>query len=289
MLLAFAFCFFAFISLAPSSLFADRNDEDSGPASQSSAEKVDTEKFVGSWKESDSRIMFGALDVRDILTKSIGDHLKPEKKGAVLTAASKLSFGLLKSDTTTKKTEFHGEQMILYINTGTGVITTETGTADLREGIGVLIPEGVEFTLSSASDSPLTMYMITEPVPPGFVPRKSIVVRDEFDNRISSNVQRTPAHEWLFNQMDGLATIGGINVIMFEPKTYVPPHSHFEGDEEIWLVLRGNLKFQLGPLFSTLQAGSGYKVPADNKTPHTNVNADSTSVKTLWIMSVSEM
>ena len=130
--------------------------------------------------------------------------------------------------------------------------------------------------------------MITEQVPDGFTPRETILVRDEFDNRISTSTRRTPGNEWLFSRLDGLAKIGGINVIMFEPKTYVPPHVHLEGQEEIWLMLRGELKFQLGKMCSTLKTGSAYKTPADGRTGHANINPDPSSKKTLWIMSVED-
>jgi len=43
----------------------------------------------------------------------------------------------------------------------------------------VFVPEGLEFTITNKGDGLLEMYLIVEPVPQGFIPKKSIVVKDE--------------------------------------------------------------------------------------------------------------
>jgi len=241
--------------------------------------------FIGSWKKSKSRYMYGSLEVRDILTKCKGNPLRPGKKGAVLTDINSLSYAMLKENASTTPSKLKEEQFIIYINSGKGIIKSGGKTVDLNEGIGVLMPPGIEFSMTNTGNETLSMYIISEPIPEGFNPRMWMVVKDEYDNPISTNLTRTNrTDDWLFSRNDGLSTFVAINPIMFEPKSLVQPHLHPEGIEEVWIALKGDIMIQIGDQRRKLPEGSAYKAPADGITPHTNINNTDVSKKMIWMM-----
>jgi mannose-6-phosphate isomerase-like protein (cupin superfamily) len=245
----------------------------------------DLKKFVNSWKDAKTRKMLGSLKVRDILTKTKGDPLNPRKKGAVLTKINYVSYATLAKKKSTDLTELENEQILFYTNSGDGTITSHGMTKDLAEGIGVLMPPGVEFTISNTGDEDLAMYIISEPVPDGFTPRSRMVVKDEFENKISSNLSRTNrTKDMLFGLDDGLSTFVAVNTIMFEPKSFVPLHYHESDIEEVWIALKGDIQIQIGTQRGELPEGSAYKAPADGRTPHTNINSSDVSRKLMWMM-----
>jgi len=255
-----------------------RSRRDKGP---------DIDMFMGNWKDAKPRLLHGSLNVYDMLTKCTGDPLKPDKKGAVLTDIERISYALLAKGKTTDPAVLDDVQQVFYIDAGEGTISAGGDTADLMEGIGVIMPPGLEFVIANTGGDDLGFYIIEEPLPADFRPVKRMIVHYEYDNPISTNVQRVNNHNyWLLTMFDGLSTIMGINPVMNEPKSFFPLHTHEEGIEEVWISLHGNVMIQIGLQRRKLPAGTAYKVPADGKTPHTNFNTTKTSQKLLWIMKI---
>jgi mannose-6-phosphate isomerase-like protein (cupin superfamily) len=245
--------------------------------------------FIDSWQESSPRREFGSLQVWDILTKCTENPLNPTRKGAVLTGINSVKYAALESQTATLPSTLDGRQLIMYINSGVGTITSGYLTADLHDGIGVLMPPDVEFSIENTGDDQLTMYLIEEPIPGAFRPRKRMIIKNEYDNPISTNIQRVnDSSKWLFDRKDGLSTLVGINTIMWEPRSYYPPHVHGEGDEEVWIAVKSDMFVQLGKIRRAFTSGSAYKVPPDSRTPHVNINTSTVSQKLLWLMKVPE-
>ena len=179
------------------------------------------------------------------------------------------------------------EQAIFYIDSGTGTITSGGKTAELYEGIGILMPPGVEYSMTSTGNVSLTMYIIVEPIPEGFTPNKEMRVSDENVNPI-----HTTTGHWchistrLFKREDGLATMAGMGPVLFTPMSMGQPHSHGEGVEEIWFALRGDINVLLGKQLRKLPVGSAYKIPQDGITPHSNINVSGEPIKLFWFMKV---
>ena len=243
--------------------------------------------FMRSWKQSMPRHIFGSLIERDIFIESDGDPMRPKVKGAVLTSVKRLSHGTLNAHTTTAPSKLDGEQIVFYIYKGKGTITTGKKTADLYEGIGVLMPPGLEFTMTNTGDDPLTMYLIGEPVPQGFSTNKEMVVRDEnVLTPASSNVHWTHIYKLLFGKEHGLATLAGMGPVWFDPMTMGQPHSHGEGVEEIWFALKGDIVILLGKQIRNLPPGTAYKIPPNGLTPHATINTTDEPLKLFWLMRV---
>lgn len=239
--------------------------------------------FIGYGKDAKPRRLYGAIEVRDILTRCAGDPLRPARKGAVLTGLNTVSYGTLAPKNSTKPTTLSGVQHVLYVASGWGTIRSGNAAFDIRQGFGIIIPPRVEFTISNSGDKPLTLYIIEEPVPGGFVPRKNLAVKNDFDTPVSSDLHRADSRGWLFGRRDGLASLTGVDPIVFLPRTFVAPHVHLPGDEEIWIAL-DDMNIQIGNQRRVLPEGSAYKVPADGRTPHVNINDSDREKRLLWLM-----
>ena len=133
--------------------------------------------YIGTWKESMPKHTHGSLVERDILTK--GDPMNPHSKGAVLKYINRFTYATLDSRASTIPVALKGEQEIFYILSGKGTIKAGGKTADMYEGICILMPANLEFTMTNTGDVPITMYLINEPIPAGFRPNKDMLIKDE--------------------------------------------------------------------------------------------------------------
>ena len=241
----------------------------------------DIDMYMGNWKNSMPRHTHGSLIERDILTR--GDPLNPTIRGAVLMYAQRFTHATLFAHSSTTPTALDGEQEVFYILSGKGTITEGASTADLYPGIGVLMPPGLTFTMTNTGDEPLTMYLVSDPVPDEFRPKTEMIVVDE-----NKQAWNTGNPHWvglskpLFNKNTGLATIGNIITVSFDPMTFFHPHSHVEGQEEVWTTVYGDVHFLLGKQIRSQPPGTAYYIPPNGKTPHSNFNVSDKMVKLFY-------
>ncbi len=244
----------------------------------------DIDLYLSSWQHSMPRRIHGSLIVRDILTK--GDPMHPTRKGAVLKYFNNFSHATLTAGSSTPVSKLDGEQEMIYILSGRGSIQTESGPSyDLYPGIAVLIPDGLEFTMTSSGDEALTMYLVNEPVPKGFRPNTELMIRDENTTPISSTDVHW-AHIWkgLFFTGDGFGEIESTGIVTFDPMTIGHPHSHGAGVEEIWAAISGTSVAFIGKQIRMQPPGTAYVIPPDGNTPHSNINTNQKeAVRILYI------
>ena len=244
--------------------------------------------FMGHWKDSMPRSLYGSLVVRDILTRCDGDPLHPKWKGAALTDIISVSYATLYPHAMTIPSILKGEQQVFYINSGKGVIRAGKSTSELGEGIGVFMPAGLEFTLANTGDEPMTMYMVAEPLAPGFIPKKEMVVKDTFKRQLTISVHWSNMDRGMFGKNDGLSTLSGIGPVMLDAMSIAQPHSHETGVEEVWIALHGDIQVLLGKQLRALPVGAAYKVPADGITSHANINRTDRPIELMWMMRVPQ-
>lgn len=242
--------------------------------------------FMGNWRDSMPRSLFGSLVVRDILTRGEGDPLHPTRKGAVLTDFLNVSYATLYPHAVTVPSSLKSEQQVFYIISGKGTIRAGKQTSELRKGIGVFMPAGLEFTMTNTGGEPLTLYLVAEPLASGFVPKKEMAVRDKYRQPAGMSVHWSNIDRGLFSKEDGLSTMLGIGPITLDAMTVAQPHSHEKGVEEVWLALDGEIMTLLGKQIRPLPVGSAYKVPADGITAHANINRTDLPVEIMWMMKV---
>lgn len=237
----------------------------------------DIDMYISNWRDSVPRQSHGALIERDLLTK--GDPLKPTRKGAVMTYFNKYCHATLAGRNKTAPVTLVGEQEFFYILSGVGQITGGGTTNALSKGIAVLVPVNLEFTITNTGDEPMTMLLISEPVPEGFRPNENIRVKDMNIAPITfSQVHWVMSGKDVFDQNDGMSTITSILLVEIGPMTMGQPHSHGDGFHEIWTCLEGDTAVLLGKQLRKQPPGTCYMIPPDGKTPHANINLSNSPV-----------
>ena len=241
--------------------------------------------FMKNWQESSPRKVFGSLNEWDILTPNAGTFDRPLSRGAVLSAITRLTYGILTEGDKTNPTTLKDEQKIFYFVDGQGTLTGGGKTTEVREGIGVVVAPGIKFSINNSGDMPISMYIITEPIPDGFKVNKEIVVKDERGTKWSSNnVHWSHNYKNFINSKDGLATLTGMGPVWYMPGTIGQPHIHGDPVEEIWFALKGDTTVLLGKQFYHMPPGTAYKIPPTGYTGHSNINASDKPIKMFWMM-----
>jgi mannose-6-phosphate isomerase-like protein (cupin superfamily) len=248
--------------------------------------------FIGDWRDSMPRHAYGSLVLRDILTR--GDNYAPPQPGALLQAANFLAYGRLQAGNSTTPARLEHEQNVFYITGGAGEITAGGKTAALHKDIAVFIPENLEFVMKATGSATLSMYVVSEPVPDGFMPVKAMLVTDEREVPVRTPMAASPytlpgaSGHWahvvrdLFSKTDGLATIGDLITVTINPMTMGEPHPHNPGQEEIWTAIDGDSLAFIGTELRVQHPGMAYMIRPDQSMTHSNINSGDTPVKFLW-------
>ncbi len=230
--------------------------------------------YMNSWENSQPRTIRGTLVERDILTR--GDPMKPPAKGAVLYYTNRFVYATVEPGKTTEPATLDREQEVYFILGGEGTMkTTGRGsqTVKLYPGMTALVPMGKTFTIATAGTEPLSMYIVAEPVPNGFKPRKDILAKDENTLPIvSTNGHWAHIVKNLYAKDDGLATMYSVLTVAYDPMTIGHPHSHDPGCEEVWTAINGTSIAFLGKQLRMQPPGTAYNIPPDGNTPHCNIN-----------------
>lgn len=248
--------------------------------------------FIGDWRDSLPRHVYGSLVLRDILTH--GDNYAPPQPGAILQAANYLAYGRLVPRDWTVPTTLNHEQNVFYIVGGKGEIEAGGKTVALHKDIAVFIPANLQFVMRNTGDEDLTMYVVSEPTPDGFTPGKQMLSTDERKVPVRTPMYASPytiqgsSGHWahivrdLFSKTDGLATIGDLITVTVAPLTMGEPHPHNPGQEEIWAAIDGDSLAFLGTELRVQHPGMAYMIRPDHVMTHSNINAGDTPVKFLW-------
>ncbi len=249
--------------------------------------------YIGDWRESMPRSTHGGLVERAILTR--GDPLNPTRKAAVLAFVNRFAYATLAPQGATTPTKLQGEQEIFYFLSGKGTMAAGGETVDLYEGIGILVPAQLEFTIKNTGDRDLTTYLVNEPIPAGFRPNPKLLVRDENTLPVSS----TTGHwchivKQLFSVKDGLGTMESIITVALDPMTIAEPHAHVPGTEEVWTAIKGESLAFIGTQIRRQGPGVGYLAPPAKDTdtkknvasglafPHANINYGREQIKMFY-------
>ncbi len=245
----------------------------------------DIDMFIGDWRESIPFNTHGTITERAILSPlTSGDVLNPDRKGAVLEYFT-YSRGTMDAGAVTTPVTLDGEQEVFYFTSGKGVMKAAGESYDVRDGIFVLVPEGLEYTLENTGDEILDMYIVREKTPAGFRPNRELLVKDEKATPFREQGQVTGhwSHngKTIFGVGDGTGELESISLITIDERCIAHPHSHGEGIEECWAVVDGDLLEMLGKQVRWLVPGQAFKVPPDGETPHSHINPGDKKVRIL--------
>ncbi|MFC1485775.1 cupin domain-containing protein [Candidatus Latescibacterota bacterium] len=250
--------------------------------------------YMASWQESMPRHTHGSLIERDILTR--GDPMKPPTKGAVLKYVNRFTHATLAPGDVTTPTTLEGEQEIMYILSGRGTVEAGGRASNLYPDVCILIPANLEFTITAGDKESLTMYLVSEPVPVGFVPEKEIQVID-----VNREPIRSTTGHWchivkdIFNTQESynprvvkLGTLERVLTVALDPMTIAHPHSHGAGVEEVWAAVSGTSIAFIGKQIRMQPPGTAYMIPPDGNTPHANINTSDKQVKFFYFARYGE-
>lgn len=239
----------------------------------------DLSRWFGTWKTSHSYVTHGTLIERPILTP--GDPLNPPAKGAVLKYISKLSRGVLHGMSSTHEVTNKNENELLYIVKGKGRIEGGGETHKLKPHECVLIPPNVKFRIYNETAEVMEMIIVKEPVPEDFETGKEILVKNAFDGGAFQNSHWCHTGHGIFSRGSGLYQVEAFAVVSIDGMNIAEPHSHKEGQEEIWYQLTGDSYTQLGKQLYAQPEGTAFLIPPDSETPHTSINVSNEPM--LWL------
>ncbi|MEN9931517.1 MAG: hypothetical protein RIS17_90 [Pseudomonadota bacterium] len=243
------------------------------PSPVDPAKDPDIGLFLGDYRAAKPRTLFGGLVVQDILTPlGAADPMRPAARGAVLIDITSVSRASLAPGATAKGRMPAGTRAVLYVAEGTAQLAVNGRSHDLREGHFIVLTPDFDFALTTQGKAPLTLFMRTEPVPPGTAPAPDVTVMSRFDND-----RRIGAH-WLHICNGG---VGGNLLCTIAPRTMPQPHSH--NWEEVWLAVKGESVLMLGKQLVRMRPGQAYKIPPSGLAPHSNLNPNATPIQLIYM------
>jgi mannose-6-phosphate isomerase-like protein (cupin superfamily) len=229
------------------------------------------------WHNAPVHTVAGHLQEQDVLIR--GDALHPSAPGAVLRFASAYKHAVLPPHATTSAIKLKDQQQIYFVVSGEGKAVAGSQSVALSPNIAVLVPEGLEFTLSNSGAEPLEMYFIQEPTSAGFHPNTSMLVRDE--NTLpfaTTDLQWSYMVKKVFVASDGLATLSEVSTVCLDPLTISRPKSTESPDTEAaWTALRGKGIAFVSNDLRRMSSGMTYAEVPDGQTSLSMVNPDQNS------------
>lgn len=286
---------FMVFSAAALALSVPMSAQTQGPGQGRAEVRADPHRldmFMCDWRESMPRHTHGGLIERDILTH--GDPQTSTTRCAVLQHTNYVSHATLTARGGIAPMKVQGQQEIFYVVSGKGTVTSGGQTSELYDGVGVLVPPAVEFSMKNTGDADLNMYIINELVPADFKPGSKVLVRD-----VNLQPVRGTTGHWvhivknIFTPADGLATLRQTITVALDPMTIGEPHAHAVGSEEVWIQIKGRSLAFIGTQLRWQTEGVGYLAPPfaemtpENVSkglsfPHSNINPGTEQVKFLY-------
>lgn len=249
----------------------------------------DPDMFMGNWRNSMPRIMHGNLVFRDMLTALEGpDDLHPTRRGAVLQYSDAVSYATIEPGAIARTIpgELKNVQQVFVVNSGEGVISSGNKTVELKKGMAFIITPGLDFKLTAKGTKYMTFYVVTEKIPEGFTPNKTLELVDNRGEAPFMSVHWANIDRMMISQKNGMCQYNGFTEVKLDAMTMAQPHSHESGVEEIWIATDGDLELLLGKNLRKLPVGNAYRVPSTGKCAHSNINATDGMVKLIHMMKV---
>ena len=240
-------------------------------SAQTYGDRVDL--YFADWHAAPAHTVYGGLREQDLLTP--GDPLHPASKGAVLRFVHSFRHATLPGHAATQPIQLTDTQQIYFILSGQGeVVPAGAAPIPLARNSCVLAPAGMTLTLRNTASQPLEMYVIEEPVTPGFHSNSAVKVRDEGSLPVS-----TTREQWsyivkpIFTAADGLATLTSVSTIELDALSIGRPQlTQGAGSEIVWTTLEGEpLNFVANELRHQHPGTAFLEVP-DGKTPHSAID-----------------
>jgi mannose-6-phosphate isomerase-like protein (cupin superfamily) len=243
---------------------------------------VDTDVYlyINHWRNSLPAEGHGGFIERDILTP--GDPLHPAKKGAVLKYIKAYRRAAIEPRCSTQSFKSDKEQVFLCVAGGAARVEAGGRSADLEEGMAVVLPAGLSYRFSNPHDANFEAIMVVEDVPAGFVPNDRMSVGDY---RVTEpSVGMHWAHigrGFTWDTPPKFSNPVGFAAVSIDKFDIAQPHVHGPGCEEVWCQLHGTSLLLFGNRLMRQEPGEAFLVPPNRKVPHSSINP--TDGPMLWL------
>ena len=243
------------------------------PSPVDPARDPNVDLFIGDYRNSPPRTLYGGLVFRDILTRLEGNRLQPARKGAVLEIIQAVSYATLQPGATASGRVQAGQHQLFYMTEGVGEIVVNGKTHELREGTGFVLTPNHEFRIVNKGSDHLAFFVRTETPPANYQPTPDLLIGNRFAN------DRQVGNHWWHT---GTGTAGGVGLQTLAPYTMPHPHSH--QNEEVWIMIKGETVLSIGKNLRTMVAGQAIRIPPTALTAHSNINMGSEPVQMMVII-----
>ena len=234
----------------------------------------DVDMFMNHWRDGYPRVEHGNIYTRDMLTAAEGtDPLHPVRKGAVLTTAAAVSYGMLEPRSSAHHIagELKGVQETFIVHSGTGTLTVDGQKADLSKDMAFIITPDMDFKLTATGDKYMTFYFVTEKIPAGVTPKNILQVVDHRNAPQTTNAW-VDKERRLVTKEDGLVQFPALIQVEQPAMTMARPYSADANTEEIWIATDGDVDMLFGKELRKVPAGTAYRIPPTGITAHANIN-----------------
>jgi len=243
------------------------------PSPVNPAVDPNTDLFINDWHNATPRTAFGTLVYHDILTRlDSADPVHPDKKGAVLTGITAVSYVTLAPGATASGRLSPGQRQSFYTTAGSGRISSGSRSYDLSDGTGFTLTPEFDFRITNTGRVPLAFYVRAEPLPPNQKLGQGLVVVNRFDHD-----RKIGAH-WVHICNAGPE---GMLLCTVAPNTMPQPHSH--PGEEAWILVKGDSILSLGKSLIRMHPGQAYKIPPTGLAAHSNLNLGEEPIELIYM------
>jgi mannose-6-phosphate isomerase-like protein (cupin superfamily) len=246
----------------------------------------DVDMFMNHWRDGYPRVEHGNIYTRDMLTGAEGnDPLHPLRKGAVLTAATAVSYGMLEPRSSAHhiEGEFKGVQETFIVHSGTGTLTVGGQKADLAKDMAFIITPDMDFKLTATGDKYMTFYFVTEKIPAGVTPKNTLQVIDHRNAPQSTNAW-VDKERPLITKADGLLQFPALIQVEQPTMTMARPYSADMNTEEIWIATDGDVDMLFGKELRKVPEGTAFRVPSTGITAHANINISGQTARFIYMV-----
>jgi mannose-6-phosphate isomerase-like protein (cupin superfamily) len=237
---------------------------------------VSVDRYIGDASKSIGHLTHDVILTQSILRAGNPDPNTPGPDGAVLQYRKELVLGTMAPDQMSSMTTLP-DQMVVYVESGTGRLDDGSLYWDLKPGIMILVPPNQPHRFMT-TDKTLKMLMLTWTLEPNITPHKGILVRDV--NVIlytERNVHWSNFAKYVFDDRDGMHPSDRFYIVDMAPMTMAGPHAHVPNAEEGWVkVTDGDALMEMGSEIRRWPANVGFIAPPNGQTVHAAINISDT-------------
>ncbi|HIG48670.1 MAG TPA: cupin domain-containing protein [candidate division Zixibacteria bacterium] len=189
------------------------------------------------WQECPLSLTHGNIIQRTMFTRETAKD--SEKIGRVLRYIESFSHGHLEAGVSSTPHSSEGIQEIFFVADGAGKLVTGGQEHPLREGDGILIPPGIEYTLVNDGDIDLELLMVVESIPEDAIPANTTpLIRNYREGQLLISHWSYLVHP-IFSGKDGLVQLRDILVVRIDSLQTGDNHGHGPNMDEVWYMWQG--------------------------------------------------